>query len=175
MAPALVSLERAKHQLKLDQYRADLEEQDIQFKIEQASQIIRDYLKSRVDRVVTVTSSSVASPTVITTDEAHGYSNGEIVVIEGHEDSVPSLDGTYEISNVTSTTFTVPVAVTTAGTGGTATVEWNEDTTPYHVQAAVLLMLTHLYEHRGDDMRLDAALWEAVDRLLARSRDPAFA
>jgi hypothetical protein len=53
---------------------------------------------------------------------------------------------------------------------------WTELTAPVHVQAATLVMLSHLYEHRGDDMeKVDEALWEAMGRLLARSRDPALA
>jgi hypothetical protein len=52
---------------------------------------------------------------------------------------------------------------------------WTEDNAPGPVQAATLLMLGHLYEHRGDDMKTDADLWEAIRRLLERSRDPAFA
>jgi Phage gp6-like head-tail connector protein len=52
---------------------------------------------------------------------------------------------------------------------------WTEQDAPGHVQAAVLLVLGHLYEHRGDDMRTDDALWGAIGRLLARARDPAYA
>lgn len=52
---------------------------------------------------------------------------------------------------------------------------WMPDTVPLHIKAATKLMLGHLYEHRGDDMRLDEELWAAVDRLLMRSRDPALA
>jgi Phage gp6-like head-tail connector protein len=57
---------------------------------------------------------------------------------------------------------------------------WDETSVPPPVQAGVLLMLTHLYEHRGDDMAPslrgdtpDADLWEALGRLLVRFRDPA--
>jgi Phage gp6-like head-tail connector protein len=60
--------------------------------------------------------------------------------------------------------------------------EWTAATVPKPVQAAVLIMLTHLYEHRGEDMTPsgaggtpDADVWAAVDRLLARFRDPAVA
>lgn len=45
-------------------------------------------------------------------------------------------------------------------------------TPPAFVTAAVCLLLTHLWDHRGDDMTLDDKLWEAVRRLLERSRDP---
>ena len=52
---------------------------------------------------------------------------------------------------------------------------WTEDTVPGPVQAAVLLVLAHLHENRGDDMANDERLWEAVGRLLMRFRDPALA
>lgn len=53
--------------------------------------------------------------------------------------------------------------------------DWTSDTVPGPVQAATLLMLTHYYEHRGDDLRADEAVWLAVQRLLMRFRDPALA
>lgn len=168
----LVSLATAKRHLRVDH---DASNTDIDLKVIQASDIVLDYLKSRVHRVATITSSSVASPTVITTDEAHGYVNGELVVIADHEDSLPALYGPYVVSAVTEFTFTVPVAVTVAGSGGTGTVEWTEATVPRQVQAAVLLMLTRLYEQRGDDEKADADCWAAIERLLMRSRDPALA
>jgi hypothetical protein len=49
---------------------------------------------------------------------------------------------------------------------------------PSIVQAATLLYLTNLWEHRGDDGApndADAACWEAIKRLLIRQRDPALA
>lgn len=59
---------------------------------------------------------------------------------------------------------------------------WTDTTVPLPVQAAMLIMLTHLYEHRGDDMTPtptgstpDEDVWNAIDRLLKRSRDPALA
>ena len=47
-----------------------------------------------------------------------------------------------------------------------------------NVQAAMLDVLSALYEHRGDDYGVDnpdGALWEAITRRLARLRDPALA
>lgn len=59
---------------------------------------------------------------------------------------------------------------------------WTEATLPWPVRAAIEDMLTHRYEHRGDDMSPtqsgatpDADVWEAIDRKLARFRDPALA
>lgn len=60
---------------------------------------------------------------------------------------------------------------------------WTATTVPFPVLAAIKKMLTHLYENRGDDMKKatattsdsGAAVWDDVDRLLARFRDPALA
>lgn len=57
---------------------------------------------------------------------------------------------------------------------------WTETTVPLPVQAAILYLLTHLYEDRGDraketDADADKTVWEAIDRLLVRFRDPSWA
>lgn len=67
----------------------------------------------------------------ITTGSAHGFSAGQIVVLEGVDNSTDysiTFDGEFEILTVpTSTTFTIAVAdsdlESTAVTGGTATVQ----------------------------------------------------
>lgn len=43
------------------------------------------------------------------------------------------------------------------------------------VLSATYLLLTHLYENRGDDMKSDAAVWQAIQNMLVTSRDPALA
>ena len=55
---------------------------------------------------------------------------------------------------------------------------WTPTTTPVIVQTAILLYLTNLWEHRGDDgapTDADAGCWNAIERLLRRRRDPALA
>lgn len=57
---------------------------------------------------------------------------------------------------------------------------YDETTAPARIQSAVMLMLGHLWEHRGDDVAItnrapDVAIWEAITLLLARDRDPALA
>jgi hypothetical protein len=69
----------------------------------------------------TVTSSSVANPTVITTGAAHGFTTGDTVTIASHAGSTPLLNGDHVLTVTAPTTFTVPVNVTIGGTGGTAT------------------------------------------------------
>ncbi len=69
---------------------------------------------------VAISSSTVAFPTTITTTSAHGLSSGDVVLIQGHTGSTPNINGEWTVSVVSSTTFTIPVNVTTAGAGGTA-------------------------------------------------------
>lgn len=66
-----------------------------------------------------VSTSSVGNPTVITTGAAHGFSDGLQVLITGHEGSVPDINGSHVVTVLSATTFSIPVNVTTAGSGGT--------------------------------------------------------
>lgn len=70
---------------------------------------------------VAITSSSVASPTNILCGAVHGLTNGDQVFIEGHTGSVPVINGRYPITFVDNLNYTIPVNVTTGGTGGTST------------------------------------------------------
>jgi hypothetical protein len=64
-----------------------------------------------------ISSISVASPTVITTSAPHGLENGRIVLVSGSNSS-PVINGEYEVTVLSSTTFSVDVAVTSPGTSG---------------------------------------------------------
>ena len=67
---------------------------------------------------VAITSSSAANPSVITTASAHGFVAGDQITIQGHS-STPPINSTYTVATAPSTTtFTIPVAVTSAGSGG---------------------------------------------------------
>jgi len=54
-----------------------------------------------------------------------------------------------------------------------------DGTVPPWVEASVLLLLTHLYEHRGDEFGAsqdnDDRVWAAIANLCRRARDPALA
>jgi hypothetical protein len=56
---------------------------------------------------------------------------------------------------------------------------WDDMTAPPWVAAAVLVLLAHQYEHRGDQFGPsndnDDRVWSAIENLLRRSRDPALA
>lgn len=71
---------------------------------------------------VTITSSSVANPTLITAAAVHGLTTGDSILIAGHTGSTPALDGTHTVTVLTTTTFTIPVNVTVGGSGGTMTL-----------------------------------------------------
>lgn len=67
----------------------------------------------------TVTSTSAANPSVIVAT-AHGMSTGDVALFLTSTASTPDLNGTYQrVTVVDANTFTVPVNVTGAGTGGT--------------------------------------------------------
>jgi hypothetical protein len=67
----------------------------------------------------TITSSSVANPTVITCPTPHGLVSGDVVSIQGHTGSTPTINSTYAVTVISPTTFSIPIQVTVAGTGGT--------------------------------------------------------
>ena len=49
---------------------------------------------------------------------------------------------------------------------------WTATTVPRAVKHAILLLLTHYYEDRGEDLSRDEDVWSAIGRLLAFYRDP---
>ena len=78
--------------------------------------------KQNADTALQIVSSSVGNPTIITAAGAHRLTVGStpLMRIAGHAGSTPSLDGEHTATVTGTTTFTIPVNVTTAGTGGTA-------------------------------------------------------
>lgn len=69
---------------------------------------------------VPIISSSVANPSVITTEIAHGLVTGQNATIVGHSGSTPDVNGLHKVTVISETTFSIEVNVTVAGTGGTA-------------------------------------------------------
>jgi hypothetical protein len=69
---------------------------------------------------ISITSSSVATQSVITTATAHGFKTGQIVTIAGHSGSTPTINGDRVVTVLSATTFSIPVNVSVGGTGGTA-------------------------------------------------------
>jgi hypothetical protein len=78
-----------------------------------------DFTLDTGQRVVPITSSSVANPSVITTTVPHGLTDGQKVLIAGHSGSTPDINGEHVATVTSTTTFTIPVNVTVGGTGGT--------------------------------------------------------
>ncbi len=68
----------------------------------------------------TISGNSVAQETVVTTSAAHGFRDGQSVVISG-SDSTPVIDGAHRVTVLSATTFSIPVTVTVAGAAGTVT------------------------------------------------------
>lgn len=78
-----------------------------------------DYTADTSQRVIPITSNSIANPTVVTTTVPHGLTTGDIVLIAGVSTSDPTINGQRTVTVISTTTFSVPVNVTTGGTGGT--------------------------------------------------------
>lgn len=81
-------------------------------------------------RRVPIVSSSIesGSASIITTDDPHGFVTGDVVAIFGHASVVPDINDTvsaeawtaigHTITVIDATSFSIPVDVTDAGTGG---------------------------------------------------------
>lgn len=78
-----------------------------------------DYTLYDGNRSIPITSNSLANPSVVTTPIAHGLTTGDVIFIAGVITSSPTINGQRTVTVISPTTFSVPVNVTTAGTGGT--------------------------------------------------------
>jgi hypothetical protein len=78
-----------------------------------------DFATDPSQTVIPIASNSIANPTVVTTAVAHGLTTGQVVLIAGVADSDPTINGERTVTVISPTTFSVPVNVTVAGTGGT--------------------------------------------------------
>jgi len=67
--------------------------------------------------ILTISSNTATNPTVVTTTTAHGLVTGNSIVIT-NSNSTPSINGAYQITYISPTTFSIPVNVTVAGTTG---------------------------------------------------------
>ena len=66
----------------------------------------------------TISSNTVAAATVVTTSAAHGLTTDDSVTIT-NSNSTPTINGTYVVTVLSTTTFSVEVYVTSAGSAGT--------------------------------------------------------
>lgn len=64
-----------------------------------------------------ITGNTVANPTVVTTSSNHNLGSTDTAVI-AFSNSTPNINGQFTITNLTATTFSIPVNVTIAGTSG---------------------------------------------------------
>lgn len=78
-----------------------------------------DYTLDTSQRVIPITSNTLANPSVVTTPVPHGLTTGQAILIAGVATSSPTINGQRTVTVISSTTFSVPVNVTTPGTGGT--------------------------------------------------------
>jgi uncharacterized phiE125 gp8 family phage protein len=97
-----------------------------------------------------------------------------LVTLEEAKEHLRVRDTLHD-ADVTQKTATAQASIV-AYLAQAADATWTPATVPLPVKHAILLLTTHYYEHRGDAMpEVDAALWEAIARLLAWYRDPTLA
>lgn len=77
-----------------------------------------DYTTDLAQVVVPITSNSIANPSVVTCPVAHGLTTGQVILISGVASSSPTINGQRTVTVISTTTFSVAVNVTVAGTGG---------------------------------------------------------
>lgn len=70
---------------------------------------------------VAVATVSAANPAVVTTSTPHGRTTGDTSTLAGVTGSTPAVNGEHIVTVIDATHYSIPVAVTVAGTGGTST------------------------------------------------------
>jgi hypothetical protein len=169
----LLTLAEAKTHLRITD---DDHDTDITQKALEASEIIQNYLGNPLTQIASV---SVDDPAEITTRTPHGLVNGVTYTIAG-TDTEPDITGARVVTVTGRYTFTIPLEVTAGESdsdGTVSTAAWTDTNVPAPIKAATKLMLSHLYDHRGDEGESEPseAIWTAITRLLMRYRDPVLA
>lgn len=167
MAP-LITMYEAREHLRIADFEQDA---DIAQKVEAASAAVLRHVKGRRIDVTELT--SAGGTATVTTAVPHGLTTGDTVTIWGT--SQPEYCGSFAATVTSTTTFTFavsgdPDSPATGYIGLSAAQTWTATTAPEDVRHAVLLLLTELYEHRGDSEGGNA--WDAADRLLTPYRIP---
>ena len=70
---------------------------------------------------VAVNFSSIGATAIIQTATNHGFADSSVVTISGHSSS-PDINGTWRITYLSQNTFSIPVGISTRGTGGFVSV-----------------------------------------------------
>lgn len=165
---ALVTMYQAKEHLRIVGSDQDA---DIAQKVDAASAAVLRHVKGR--RIAVTELTSAGGVATVTTAVPHELATGDTVTIWGT--SQPEYCGSFDVTVTDDETFTFDISGTpdspaTGYIGLTAPQTWTSETVPADIQHAVLLLLTTLYEHRGDSDPGDS--WPAVDRLLTPYRIP---
>lgn len=84
------------------------------------------WTSSPLQPTINISSSTNATPIVVTCN-AHGYANGDTIVITGHTINT-NANGTWEISNVTTNTFTLVDSIGNGAGGATGTARLRNNT-----------------------------------------------
>lgn len=170
---ALVTLAQAKRHLNIATTDRDA---DVLQKVDAASAAILKYLKGRRISVSELTSSGGVA--TVETPVPHLLTSNDTVTVWGTEQ--PEYNGTFTVTvtdanNFTFSIYSDPETPATGYIGIITSFGWTDVTVPEDVRHAVLLLVTHLYENRGDDLSMGEAVWAGIERLLSSYRTPTLA
>jgi hypothetical protein len=141
-----------------------------------ASAAVLRYLNGRRIPVTELTSSGTVA--TVTTPVPHSLTTNDTVQIWGTDQGAYNGTFTVTVTDAYTFTFTVSDDPETPATGYVGIVTafgWTDVTVPDDVKHAVLLLLTHFYENRGENLSADEAVWTAIGRLLSPLRTPSLA
>ena len=93
--------------------------------------VFKDYSIRVGSHSIATTGNTIGNPTIISTVSPHNLIPGRLLKIIGIDNSLPTIIGTYQVTNTgilgSSTTFSIPVNVMTAGTASLFGLTQNND------------------------------------------------
>lgn len=94
----------------------------------------------------TIINVSATNPTILTTSSAHGLTPGRSITITG-SNTIPSIDGIYQVTVLSPTTFSIPVAVTNNGVDVITNIAVQQTTTISSISVATPTIITTTSPH----------------------------
>lgn len=94
----------------------------------------------------TITNVSATSPTILTTASPNGLTTGRSITITG-SNSTPSIDGIYQVTVLSPTTFSIPVNVTNNGVTAITNIAIQQTTTISAISVANPTVVTTTTPH----------------------------
>jgi hypothetical protein len=92
--------------------------EELAAKLDNDAGVAYNQFLDHVDSKTGVITGNTAAATTVITSVGHGLLTGRVILIDSSLDSTPSLNGTHAVTVLDADTFSIPLAVTVAGTTG---------------------------------------------------------